>query len=354
VSTVNRPRQEVARPLFNIFAIVALVFTSLWIFRPFIGALIWATTIVVATWPLLLGLQRILWGRRGLAVVLLSAVLLGVLFVPFVLSIGAIVVNVDVIAAYAQSLANYQVPPLPAWVAGLPVVGARLARGWDQFVGVELQAVLAKGAPYAAQATKWAVAGLGGVGLALVQFLLTIVFAAILWTNGEKALAMVRRYARRLAGERGEASLRLAGQAIRGVALGIVVTALVQSLLGATGLLIARVPFVPLLTAVMFMLCIAQLGPFLVLLPASIWVFSTGSHVAGVLLLVWTVIVGTIDNFLRPILIRKGADLPLLLVFAGVIGGLISFGLLGIFVGPVVLAVTHTLAEAWAAEEPPG
>jgi predicted PurR-regulated permease PerM len=109
---------------------------------------------------------------------------------------------------------------------------------------------------------------------------------------------------------------------------------------------------VSLLTAVMFMLCIAQLGPFLVLLPVSLWLFATGSHGAGILLLVWTVFVGTIDNFLRPVLIKKGADLPLLLVFAGVIGGLISFGLIGIFVGPVVLAVTHTLAEAWASEEP--
>jgi predicted PurR-regulated permease PerM len=349
---VNHPRQEVARPLFNVFAIVALVFTSVWIFRPFIGALIWATTIVVATWPLLLGLQRILWGRRALAVMLLSIVLLGVLFVPFVLSIAAIVANVDVIAAEAQSLAGFQVPPLPDWVARLPVVGTNLSRAWDQFVGVELQALIAKGAPYAAQATKWAVAGLGGVGLALIQFLLTIVFAAILWTNGEQALAMVRRYARRLAGERGEGSLRLAGQAIRGVALGVVVTALAQSLLGGIGILIAGVPFVPLLTAVMFMLCIAQVGPFLVLLPAVFWVFGTGNHVAGILLLLWTIFVGTIDNFLRPVLIRKGADLPLLLVFAGVIGGLISFGLLGIFVGPVVLAVTHTLAEAWASEEP--
>jgi len=349
---MTEPRGEVARPVFAVFAIVALVFTSLWIFRPFIGALIWATTIVVATWPLLLALQRILWGRRAPAVILLSIVLLGVLFVPFVLSIAAIVANVDVIAARAQSLAGLSVPPLPAWVAGLPVVGENLSLAWDQFVGVELQSLLAKGAPYAAQATKWAVASLGGIGLALIQFLLTIVLAAVLWTNGEKAAAMVRRYARRLAGERGEGSLRLAGQAIRGVALGVVVTALVQALLGGLGILIVGVPFASLLTAVMFMLCIAQVGPFLVLVPCVIWAFATGHQGAGIFLVVWTIFVGTIDNFLRPVLIRKGADLPLLLVFAGVIGGLIAFGLLGIFVGPVVLAVTHTLAEAWASEEP--
>jgi predicted PurR-regulated permease PerM len=102
----------------------------------------------------------------------------------------------------------------------------------------------------------------------------------------------------------------------------------------------------------MFILCIAQVGPFLVMVPAVIWAFATGSTGWGIFLLVWTIVVGTFDNFLRPVLIKKGADLPLILVFAGVLGGLMAFGLIGIFVGPVVLAVTHTLAEAWAAEGP--
>ena len=161
---------------------------------------------------------------------------------------------------------------------------------------------------------------------------------------------MARRFGTRLAGERGESVLRLAGQAIRGVALGVVVTAIVQSVLGGLGLLIAGVPFVPLLTAVMFILCIAQVGPFFVLAPSVIWVFYTGRIGFGIFLLVWTLVVGTLDNVLRPILIRRGADLPLLLVFAGVLGGLFAFGLIGIFVGPVILAVTYTLAENWASQ----
>jgi predicted PurR-regulated permease PerM len=116
------------------------------------------------------------------------------------------------------------------------------------------------------------------------------------------------------------------------------------------GLVVAGVPFASVLTVVMLMLCLAQIGPVLVLVPAVVWTFWTGDTGWGTALLIWSVFVGTLDNFLRPILIKKGADLPLLLIFAGVIGGLVSFGLLGVFVGPVVLAVTYKLLESWVIE----
>jgi predicted PurR-regulated permease PerM len=145
----------------------------------------------------------------------------------------------------------------------------------------------------------------------------------------------------------------LSAQAIRGVALGVVVTALVQALIGGIALAIAHVPFAPVLTALMFMLAVAQIGAGPVMVVAVIWLYWTGSVGWGTFLLVVTVIVTTMDNFLRPLLIKKGADLPLLLIFAGVIGGLLGFGLIGIFVGPMVLAVTFTLLRAWIEEGGP-
>jgi len=173
-----------------------------------------------------------------------------------------------------------------------------------------------------------------------------------MYAGGETAAAGIRKFARRFAGQRGEDVVLLASRAIRGVALGVVVTALVQAFLGGIGVAIAGVPFASVLTAAMLLLCLAQVGPTLVLLPATLWTFYTGDNVWGTVLAIWTVIVGTIDNFIRPVLIKQGADLPLLLIFAGVIGGLVSMGLLGIFVGPVVLAVAYTLAEAWVNEQP--
>jgi len=144
----------------------------------------------------------------------------------------------------------------------------------------------------------------------------------------------------------------LAAGAIRGVALGVVVTAIAQSALGGIGLAVVGVPYVALLTAAMFMLAVAQIGPAPVLVSAVIWVFWKGDTSWGIALLVWTIVVTAMDNFLRPVLIRKGADLPLLLIFAGVIGGLLAFGLLGIFIGPIVLAVSYTLVAAWVDAEP--
>ena len=189
---------------------------------------------------------------------------------------------------------------------------------------------------------------LGGLFL---QLLLTIAIAAMLYSTGEAVSDWCRRFGRRLAGRRGEDVVVLAGRAIRGVALGVVVTAVVQSAVGWVGLLLAGVPQATLLAALMLMFCIAQLGPLLVLLPAIIWAFTESSNFAGIVLVVATVLATGLDNLLRPFLIKRGADLPLLLILVGVIGGLLSIGLVGLFLGPVVLAVSYTLVQAWIAEQ---
>jgi predicted PurR-regulated permease PerM len=188
---------------------------------------------------------------------------------------------------------------------------------------------------------------LGTFGGILLQFVLTVIASAVLYAYGEEAAGFMHRFGRRLAGEHGENAVVLSGQAIRGVAMGVVVTALVQSLIGGIGLAIAGVPFATILTAVMFLLAVAQIGAVPILGLAVAWLYWSGDATWGTFLLVVTVIAGTLDNVLRPVLIKAGADLPLLLIFLGVIGGLIAFGLIGIFVGPLVLAVAYTLLSAW-------
>ncbi len=186
-----------------------------------------------------------------------------------------------------------------------------------------------------------------------MQFLLTVVLSAVFYLNGETAASGVRRFGRRLAGARGDEVVMLAGRAIRAVALGIVVTAVVQSLLAGLGLFVAGIPFAAVLTGITFMCCIAQVGPILVLVPSIAYLYMQGRSGTATLLLVWSVLVLLLDNVMRPILIRKGADLPLLLIFAGVIGGLLSLGVIGLFAGPVILAVTYTLLKAWVEEDLP-
>jgi predicted PurR-regulated permease PerM len=190
------------------------------------------------------------------------------------------------------------------------------------------------------------------MGAIIGQFLLTVIISAILYSTGETAASGVRRFAYRLAGSNGDRAAVLAAGTIRGVAIGVIVTAVIQTLIAGIGLAIAPVPAAAFLTAACLMLCIAQLGPLLVMLPVVIWRFSAGDILWGSVLLVFALVAGTIDNFIRPILIKKGADLPLLLIFAGVIGGIISFGIMGIFVGPVVLAVTYALIKEWVEDKP--
>jgi predicted PurR-regulated permease PerM len=190
---------------------------------------------------------------------------------------------------------------------------------------------------------------LGDLGLALAQFVLALLFAAVLYVRGEAAGMIVLRLSRRLAGDRGERSVRLAMQATRSVALGIVVTAIVQAAIATLGLVLAGVPFVQILSALTFILCLAQLGAGLVLIPATIWMYAAGDPTGGTILLVCTVPALTLDNILRPLLITRGAHLSLLLVLLGVFGGLLAFGLIGIFIGPIVLAVAYELAMEWMA-----
>src|SRR6185369_3815284 len=170
------------------------------------------------------------------------------------------------------------------------------------------------------------------------------------YANGEAAVHTANGFARRLAGARGEQVVHLAAMAVRAVALGVVVTAVVQSLLAGLGLVVAGVPFAGFFTALMFVLGIAQIGAGPVLLGAVIWVYAKQGAGVGTIFLVWAIFCTVLDNFLRPLLIKRGADLPLLLIFAGVIGGLVAFGIIGLFIGPVLLAVAYTLLMDWIAD----
>jgi len=340
-------QRDLTRTVLAVLFIGGLLAFSFWILRPFLVALIWAVMIVVASWPLMRVAQSALWGRRWLAVMVMTLALLLLLIVPFTAAIATIVANVGTIGGWVNALSEYQLPPAPTWLGNLPVIGQQGAQLWQELASEGTETIVAKIVPYAGEVTKWFVAQVGSFGVVFVQFLLTVVIAAILYAHGEQAATWIRRFGRRVGGDSGDAAVLLSAQAIRGVALGIVVTALVQALVGGLGLVIAGVPFAAILTAVMFMLSVAQIGAVPVLVPAVIWLFWRDDVVWGTFLLVVTVVVGTLDNVLRPILIKKGADLPLLLVFAGVIGGLISFGLIGIFVGPMVLAVSYTLLGSW-------
>jgi predicted PurR-regulated permease PerM len=344
---------DLARLILAIISILGLLLLSLWILSPFFTAMIWALMIVVACWPLMLRLQRVLVGRRALAVAAMTVMMLMVFILPLALAAGTIVANADTLWSWGGMAADFELPPPPGWIATLPLIGARIAELWNTLRAAGMESIVQRAAPYALAAAQLAAAQAGSLGLLIVHVLLTVLIAAVMFAQGEKGAHIALALARRVGGKSGEEAVCLAASAIRSVALAVVGTALVQTTLAGLGMAIAGVPFAGLLTAAAFMLCIAQLGPGLILIPAVTWLYWSGEAGWGTFLLLWSVIAITIDNVVRPVLVRFGADLPLLLIFAGVTGGLLSMGLVGLFVGPVVLAVTWRLFAAWVDEQSP-
>ncbi len=338
---------DVTHTTLAVLFIGVLIAASFWILLPFLTSIIWAALIVIATWPVLESLETRIVKKRGIAVAIMTLVILLIVLVPVTLAVVTIVGNAENIATRIRSLVSINLPSPPQWLEHIPLRGEKLAAQWREYAALSPDERTSLVTPYARPVMQWFVAKAGSIGMTMLQFLLTTIIASILYAKGEVVRSGVLRFARRLAGQQGEEVTLLAGKAVRGVALGVVLTALIQTALGGIGLFITGVPAATLLTAVMFMLCLAQIGPALVLVPAIIWLYWQGSALWGTILVVFTVLALTIDNVVRPILIKKGADLPLLLIFAGVIGGLIAFGVIGLFIGPVMLAVTYTLLKAW-------
>jgi predicted PurR-regulated permease PerM len=324
-----------------------LIVSMALIVLPFLTAFLWASTLVIATWPILLGLQKRLGGKRGLATTVMTVVLLLILVIPLSLAVGSLVDNLDNFVAQASSLSTFTLPPPPDWVAKIPIQGPKLSAQWQRVSEAGPAGFSAAVMPYVGPVLHWLARRVGGIGSMILQFLLIVIISAILYSNGEATVRGIRKFAYRLGGANGDKAVMLAGNTIRGVAMGVVVTALIQTVLAGLGLEIASVPGAGLLTAVVMLFCIAQVGPILVMLPPVIWKFYSGDALWGTVLLVFMLVAGTLDNVIRPVLIKKGADLPLVLIFSGVIGGIISMGIMGIFVGPVILAVSFVLVQDW-------
>lgn len=346
----NLPQKDLVKNTLTIVLIGALLAACFWIVRPFLPALIWASMIVIATWPLLMVIQEKVRGRRP-AVLVMMGLLILVFVIPFVLAVGTIVENSPQVTALGKQITTFQIPPPPDWVEKIPLVGNSADEFWRNAANTNPEEIAKRLTPYTRNIGGWLVAQAGSLGMIALHFVLTLILTALLYMNGEVAADMVKRLAHRIAEERGENAAILAAMSVRAVAQGVVITALVQSILAGLGLAVVGVPYASLLTALIFMLTIAQIGPGPVLIPTILWLFWKGSPGWGIAMLFWSIFVMSLDGFLRPYLIQRNADLPLLLIFAGVIGGLIAFGVIGLFIGPVLLAVCYTLMTAWVKED---
>jgi predicted PurR-regulated permease PerM len=245
--------------------------------------------------------------------------------------------------------ATLSIPAPPESVGSWAIVGEPLERFW-RLASVNLAAALGEIRPQIVAFGHWLLATVAELGLGILQFVLAIVIAGVFLANAQGSGQTARAIATRLAGERGADYAELGQATVRSVARGILGVALIQSLLAGLGFLAVGIPGAGLLALLCLLLAVVQIGPAVVLIGTVIYVFSTADTFTAVIFLIWSIFVGLIDNVLKPVLLGRGVKVPMVVIFVGAIGGFLASGIIGLFVGAVVLALSFTLFRAWLTE----
>jgi predicted PurR-regulated permease PerM len=331
--------------------IAGLVAWCFLIARPFLVPIVWGAIIAVAVFHGYDKLQTVLGGRRITAAVLITLLMLLLLVVPSVLLGDSLVSGArNLVDSFQRG--ELQIPPPPESVSGWPLVGEPIAKAWT-LLSQDLEEALRQVSPLLKGFGLWLLTAAAGAGLALLQFVLAILISGAFLANSEAAGRMTQAVARRFAGEPGLEFARIAEKTVRSVASGILGVALIQALLAGLGFLVAGVPAAGLLTLICLLFGVIQLGVVIVLIPVVIYLFSTADTLTAVGFLIWAILVAPVDNILKPLLLGRGVDVPMLIVFVGAIGGFLNAGIIGLFIGAVVLALGYKLFFAWVTEGSP-
>jgi predicted PurR-regulated permease PerM len=334
----------------GIAAVTILAVACLLILRPFISAALWAAILCFTTWPLFIRLRAELGGRRVLASSLAILLLSGIIIAPVAILVSRLSGNITEIIETSRKLIHEGPPAPPAWVASVPLVGQRLAARWTVLNedSASWLAAIAKWLP----TIKGAVLGSGrALAAGLLQIVLSLLLVFLFYCDGEALAKRLNFAIDRIGGAEGIHLLDVAGTTIRAVVYGVLGTALFQGVLAASGFMIAGVPGAALLGFLTFVVAVVPGGPLLVGVFPVFWLYRQGSVEWAIFIAIWAVIVSSLDNFVRPFLIaRGGGDTPLILVVLGVLGGAMVFGLIGLFLGPTLLAVGYTLFCEWSSD----
>ncbi|MEE4379977.1 MAG: AI-2E family transporter [Candidatus Competibacteraceae bacterium] len=329
--------------------IVALAAWCFEIVRPFIIPIIWGMIIATAAFPGYRRLRTVLGEREGLAAMLFTVLMLIILIVPAVMLTDTLVDGAQWLAKGLND-GTLKIPPPPQNVATWPFIGDWLYQFWA-LASSNLEAALQQIAPHLRKFSSQLLSIGAGAGLEILLFIAAIVIAGVLLANSNSCHYAARAIARRLAGERGVHFADLAEVTVRSVSRGILGVAIIQSLLAGLGFLAAGVPGAGLWALLCLLLAVIQVGPALVLIPVVVYVFTTATTLVAMVFLIWCVFVGVLDNILKPILLGRGVDVPMIVIFAGAIGGFLSMGILGLFVGSIILVLGYTLFLVWLGEE---
>ena len=328
----------------HIGLLTLLTIACIRILLPFIPLVAWGIIIAIAVYPAYRKLQGLLRGRGTLAAVLGHPLFLAVLIVPVALLTETMIESVQNLTAHLKD-GSLAIPPPPEDVKTWPLVGAPLSRIWSM-ASTNLTGLLQSFAPQIKAIVPALLAATAGIGLTVLQFVLSLLLAGVLLANTSSCIAVSHSLANRLFGDRGAEFEQLAGSTIRSVTNGILGVAVIQTVLAGLGFLVGGLPGAGLWTLIFLFTAVLQVG-LVVLVPAVIYMFAIAGTTKAVLFLLWCAFVGLIDNVLKPLLLGRGAAVPTAVVFLGAIGGFVAMGIIGLFVGAIILSVGYKLFLAW-------
>ena len=335
-------------------ALVCLLILAIGVFlvmQPFLSALLWGTILTISTWPLHVRLTRMLGGRTGASAAFLTLAACAVFVIPLALLSHNLAENVAQLTANLREWQSNGIAEPPSWVAPLPFVGLRMQQFWSDLSTGSVEAT-ARLEPYV-QYVRTEILTFGAlIGAGVVQIVISLLIAFFLYRDGLRAAAALDSVLERLAGRRGPRLLDVAAGTLKNVVYGILGTNLTEAVLAAIGFRIAGVPGALLLGFFCFFLTLVPVGPVLIWLPATIWLFAIGETGWAIFLVVWSIMVfGVLQALLRTFLVSRGSDLPMLLILLGLFGGLLTFGFIGLFLGPCLLALGYSLIKEWIGME---
>lgn len=336
------------RPVLTALMAGLLLLAAVWIIHPFLPPILWGATISVTLWPLVLRLQAACFGSRSAAVFFTILAAIIIFFLPAVLVIIIFARHVDAVSHFITILPSLQLPAAPAWVGRIPYVGGDIIPFWDHLRENSLPGLLRHVIPPPEKILHVLLASAGSFGSLLLEFALTLVVMVLLLSRAESIIVLLEKISSQLGGRSGRALLKQAEITTRGVALGVTLTAILESLFGWVGLMAAGMPMGSVVAAVMFISCVLQFGGAWVLLLSTAWLYFTAPLMHAIIMLLFALVAVAGDNFLQPLIIRRYVRISVIVIMVGAFGGLATLGFAGVFIGPTLLYLTETMIRGWA------
>ena len=329
--------------------LLILIFWCLNILLPFIMPVLWGVIISVSLYPLFLKVKSWFGNKGKLAATVITLFFLGFIIVPSYVFFESMADGIIDIGKSIES-GELIIPEPDKKVADWPVVGKSIYGIWD-LSHKNLEAALEKYQPQIIDAGKWLLSSMVGTGVGILQFLLSVIIAGVLLTTAESSGKVFRAFFNKLVGEKGGEFAQISEMTVRNVTKGILGVAVIQAALVGLGFILAGIPYAGLWALIVLILAIIQLPPLIVVIPVIIYMFSTMETVPATLWTIYLLLAGGSDNILKPILLGKGAPVPMLVIFLGAIGGFILSGFIGLFTGAIVLSLGYKLLIAWMEED---